>query len=73
MSIKYPPELTADLARCVPVYDELEGWSDDLTHVRQFSDLPEAACRYVSYLEEKIGVPIEYVSVGPGREQTFKK
>ncbi|AGB49095.1 adenylosuccinate synthase [Methanomethylovorans hollandica DSM 15978] len=73
MSIKYPPELTADLARCVPIYDELEGWSDDLTHVRQFSDLPEAACRYVSYLEEKIGVPIEYVSVGPGREQTFKK
>lgn len=72
-SIEYPPELTADLARCAPVYEELEGWSDDLTHVRQFSDLPKAACRYVSYLEERVGVPIEYISVGPGREQTFRK
>jgi adenylosuccinate synthase len=71
--IEYPPELTADLAKCVPVYEDLEGWSGDLTHVRQCSDLPDAARRYVLYLEEKIGVPIEYISVGPGREQTFRK
>lgn len=69
----YPPELTGDLARCVPIYEELPGWSGDLTHVRQFSDLPGAARRYVTYLEEKIGIPIEYISVGPGREQTFRK
>ena len=69
----YPPELTGELARCVPIYEELPGWSGDLTHVRQFSDLPGAARRYVAYLEEKIGIPIEYISVGPGREQTFKK
>jgi adenylosuccinate synthase len=69
----YPPELTGELARCVPIYEELPGWSGDLTHVRQFSDLPGAARRYVTYLEEKIGIPIEYISVGPGREQTFKK
>lgn len=71
--IEYPPELTADLAKCDPVYEDLEGWSGDLTHVRQCSDLPDAARRYVLYLEEKIGVPIEYISVGPGREQTFRK
>lgn len=69
----YPPELTGDLARCVPIYEELPGWSNDLTNVRQFSDLPSAARGYVAYLEEKIGVPIEYISVGPGREQTFRK
>ena len=69
----YPPELTGDLARCVPIYEELPGWSNDLTNVRQFSDLPDAARRYVAYLEEKIGIPIEYISVGPGREQTFRK
>lgn len=69
----YPPELTGDLASCVPIYEELPGWSGDLTHVRQFSDLPDAARRYVTYLEEKIGIPIEYISVGPGREQTFRK
>ncbi len=71
--MEYPPELTADLAQCVPVYEELAGWSGDLTHVRRFSDLPDAARRYVLYLEDKIGVPTEYISVGPGREQTFKK
>lgn len=71
--IEYPPELTADLAKCVPVYEDLEGWSGDLTHVRQFSDLPDAARKYVLYLEGKMGVPIEYISVGPGREQTFRK
>jgi adenylosuccinate synthase len=71
--MEYPPELTADLAQCIPVYEELAGWSGDLTHVRQFSDLPDAARRYVIYLEEKIGVPTEYISVGPGREQTFRK
>ena len=70
---EYPPELTADLAQCVPVYEELVGWSGDLTPVRQFSDLPDAARKYVLYLEEKMGVPIEYISVGPGREQTFLK
>jgi adenylosuccinate synthase len=70
---EYPPELTADLAQCVPVYEELEGWSGDLTHVRQFSDLPDAARKYVLYLEEKMGIPIDYISVGPGREQTFRK
>lgn len=69
----YPPELTGDLARCVPIYEELPGWSNDLTNVRQFSDLPDAARRYVAYLEEKTGIPIEYISVGPGREQTFRK
>jgi len=71
--IEYPPELTTDLGMCVPVYEELTGWSEDLTHVRQFSDLPDATRRYVSYLEEKIGVQIKYISVGPGREQTFTK
>lgn len=70
---EYPPELTADLAQCIPVYEQLPGWSGDLSYVRQFSDLPDAARRYVQYLEENMGVPIGYISVGPGREQTFRK
>ncbi|MGB3908797.1 MAG: adenylosuccinate synthase [Methanomethylovorans sp.] len=71
--MEYPPELADELARCVPVYKELPGWSDDLTNVRQFSDLPDAARGYVTYLEEMIRIPIKYISVGPGREQTFRK
>ncbi|SFM55160.1 adenylosuccinate synthase [Methanolobus profundi] len=71
--IDYPPEDTSALARCKPVYEDLPGWDDDLTGVKEFADLPQAAQDYITYLEEKMGVSVEYVSVGPAREQTFKK
>ncbi|WP_406657733.1 adenylosuccinate synthase [Methanolobus sp. ZRKC2] len=69
----YPPEDTAELANCKPVYEDLPGWEGDLTGVKSFDELPEAAQSYVLYLEKSMGVPIEYVSVGPAREQTFRK
>lgn len=71
--IDYPPEDTAELSNCKPVYEDLPGWEDDLTGVKSFGDLPQAAQNYVRYLEKCMGVPIEYVSVGPAREQTFRK
>jgi adenylosuccinate synthase len=70
--MKYPPQLTSDLSRCEPVYEELPGWKQDLTHVTEFGDLPEEAQKYVKRLEELMGVVVEYISVGPGRAQTFK-
>ncbi len=71
--IDYPPELTSGLAQCAPVYEDMSGWEAELTEVRQFTDLPQAAQNYVNRLEGMMGVPIEYVSVGPGRAQTFMK
>jgi len=71
-TIDYPPVDTSELARCKPVYQELPGWEDDLTDVKSFDDLPDAAKDYVFYLEDKMGVPVKYISVGPAREQTFK-
>ncbi len=71
--LDYPPEDTSELSRCKPVYEDLLGWESDLTGVKDFDDLPRAAKDYVIYLEEKMGVPVEYISVGPGREQTFRK
>jgi adenylosuccinate synthase len=71
--IDYPPELTSGFAQCVPVYEDMSGWESELTEIRQFTDLPQAAQNYVNRLEEMMGVPIEYISVGPGRAQTFKK
>ncbi|WP_407356191.1 adenylosuccinate synthase [Methanolobus sp. WCC5] len=71
--IDYPPEDTSALSICKPVYEDLPGWKEDLTDVKDFNDLPRAAKDYVLYLEKKMGVPVEYISVGPGREQTFKK
>lgn len=69
----YPPENTSDLSECVPIYEELPGWEDDLTGVTSHDSLPENARLYVERLEELMGVPIKYVSVGPAREQTFEK
>ncbi len=60
-----------DLARFKPVYVSLPGWSEDISGVRQWADLPEAARRYVRFLSEKVGVPVSIVSVGPDRTATL--
>lgn len=72
-NVDYPPELTEDLWECTPVYEDLPGWENDLTEVRAFEELPENARNYVKRLEKLMKVPINYISVGPGRAQTFKK
>jgi adenylosuccinate synthase len=54
-----------------PVYEELEGWEEDLTRVRAVSELPGAAQAYLDRIAELAGVPIGVVSVGPGREQSL--
>ena len=56
-----------------PVYEELPGWSVDITSAREFSDLPKHAQAYVDRLEELAGVPIRWVSVGPARSQTLAR
>ena len=71
--LDYPPESTADLARCVPVLEDLPGWDGDLTGIRSMDALPDGAIEYLSRLESLVGVPFKYISVGPGREQTFIK
>ena len=56
------------LADAKPVMEYLDGWKCDISGVRHWEDLPEAAKRYVEYIEEKIGCHIGYVSVGPERD-----
>ncbi|MDO5302179.1 MAG: adenylosuccinate synthase [Tissierellia bacterium] len=51
-----------------PVYETLPGWKQDISHARKFEDLPQEAQDYVLYLEEAMGVPMRYISVGPERE-----
>lgn len=65
----YPPYHQSVLHEVTPVYETLEGWGTDLTPFTRYDQLPDAARRYVAFLEEVIGVPIEVVGVGPGREQ----
>ncbi|HAA56550.1 MAG TPA: adenylosuccinate synthase [Myxococcales bacterium] len=57
------------LKDAVPVYKDVPGWTEDLTDVRTFDDLPKAARDYVLMLEEIAEIPISIVSVGPKRVQ----
>ena len=57
------------LARCRPIYETLPGWAEDVMEVRRPEDLPAAARHYVDFVAAQSGVPVSYVSVGPGREQ----
>lgn len=72
-TIEYPPELVSELMRCVPIYKEFSGFNEDISEVKNYNSLPTSAKDYVEYLENEMGVHIEYVSVGPKREQTFKR
>jgi adenylosuccinate synthase len=65
------PADAAALAGAVPVYRTLEGFAEDISGVRSMAELPAAARRYIDFVEEFTGVPVEIVSVGPGREQTI--
>ena len=46
----------------------MEGWKQDISGIRKWEDLPEAARKYVEYLEAQIGCRIGFVSVGPERD-----
>ncbi|BBO66873.1 adenylosuccinate synthetase [Desulfosarcina alkanivorans] len=59
------------LAACAPVYETLPGWREDIRGVRRFEDLPDLARQYLARIESLTGVPIQIVSVGPGRDETI--
>ncbi len=65
------PASLEDLAKCEPIYEELDGWNEDITSVEKFEDLPENAKKYVSRIEKLIDVNVDMVSVGPNRKQTI--
>ncbi|MDN3682450.1 adenylosuccinate synthase [Vibrio tapetis subsp. quintayensis] len=56
-------------AELQPVYEDMQGWDEDITDCRTFESLPQGAQDYVTRIEELMGVPIVMVSVGPEREQ----
>ena len=57
------------LAGCEAVYEEVKGWSEDVSSARKINDLPQAAREYLNRIEALIGLPIKMISVGPEREQ----
>ena len=71
--VEYFPSDVDDLARVKPIYETLPGWSEDITGVRNYEDLPENAKKYLDRISEVVGKPVAIVSVGPSRDQTIIK
>jgi len=65
-----PASLKA-LAECKPVYETFPSWSEDISHIRKYEDLPQNTKNYLKRIEELTDVPIQLISVGPGREETI--
>lgn len=66
---EYPASLNV-IEACEPVYEELPGWTEDVTGVRTLDELPENARKYVERVVELTGINLMTFSVGPAREQT---
>ncbi|MBI4197251.1 MAG: adenylosuccinate synthase [Deltaproteobacteria bacterium] len=65
------PSALAPLEECQPEYETLPGWKENISDVRRLDQLPNAARKYLERIEKETGVPIDLVSVGPGREDNI--
>ncbi|HZX15235.1 MAG TPA: adenylosuccinate synthase [Thermodesulfobacteriota bacterium] len=65
------PSNTEILKRCEPVYEELDGWREELRDLKNVSSLPSNARFYLEKIEETTGVPIWILSLGPSREKVI--
>jgi len=57
--------------KCEPVYEEMEGWEEDISLVSSYYDLPSSAQRFVEFIEDFTQIPIAIVSVGKERQNTL--
>jgi adenylosuccinate synthase len=62
------PMTQSDFHHAKPIYEYLPGWTEDITQVRKFEDLPENAQSYIRRIEQISGVRVSVIGVGPGRE-----
>ena len=66
-----PASLNA-LSRCVPVYEEMPGWAEDISSARKLDQLPPQARDYLKMVEQILETPFSFISVGPMRDQTIE-
>lgn len=65
------PSMHQKLTKCRPVYQDLPGWTEDLSEVRSFDKLPSHCRSYVQFIEDFLNIPVVMVSIGPQRGQNF--
>ncbi len=71
--IDYVPADPDDLERCQPVYETVKGWNSSVAGARAFDDLPVEAVRYLSRLQELLGVEVDVVGVGASRGEVISR
>lgn len=69
--ISHYPASLKDVERVTPIYEELPGWSEDITGIKSREELPANAENYLKRVEKLIGVPLYTFAVGPSNEQTI--
>ncbi len=69
--IDYFTSSTTKLYNYEPIYEELPGWEEDISHARSYDELPENAKKYIEFIEEYLGINVYLVSVGPERSQNI--
>ncbi|MBT9244189.1 adenylosuccinate synthase [Gemmobacter fulvus] len=69
--LDYLPTAADAQARCIPIYEEMEGWSESTAGARSWADLPGAAIKYVRRIEELIQCPVALLSTSPERDDTI--
>ncbi|KIT17684.1 adenylosuccinate synthase [Jannaschia aquimarina] len=69
--IDHLPTAADAQARCVPIYEEMEGWSESTEGARSWADLPAAAVKYVRRVEELVRCPVALLSTSPERDDTI--
>jgi len=71
--LKFPSPLLSDMEKLEPVYEKLPGWKFTLRNIKSWEELPQNAKKYINFIESFIEIPIEFISVGPERNQSIVK
>jgi len=69
--IRYFPTAVEQLSEVKPIYEELEGWNQDISNCTSYDQLPKKTIDYLNFISKHSGIKIDIISVGPKRRQTF--
>ncbi len=72
-TINYFPASLNELAKCEPIYEVFEPWSEDISNIKSFEALPSNTKKYLNRIEELVGVKIGLIGVGKDRENVIVK
>jgi adenylosuccinate synthase len=70
-TIDYVPTNIAEFDKCQPILEEMPGWQQPTSDIKEMKKLPKQALQYISRLEKLLSCPAHIISVGPKREQTI--